>query len=57
MQEMRNAPLILLIFMGMQFVSLGLLGEMQAGTCHESRHKPIYTIRKVLGRRRLDGDR
>ncbi len=41
---------VLLIFMGMQFISLGLLGELQARTYHESQNKPIYTVRKVLGR-------
>ncbi|NIA05566.1 MAG: glycosyltransferase [Proteobacteria bacterium] len=53
-----NRPLlllaVLLIFMGMQFISLGLLGELQARTYHESQNKPIYTVRKVLGRDRLD---
>ncbi len=53
-----NRPLlllaVLLIFMGMQFISLGLLGEMQARTYHESQNKPIYTVRKVLGRSRID---
>jgi hypothetical protein len=47
-----NRPLfllaILLIFMGLQFISLGLLGEMQARTYHESQGKPIYAIRKVI---------
>lgn len=48
-----NRPLlllaVLLIFMGMQFVSMGLLGELQARTYHESQGKPVYTVRKVLG--------
>ena len=52
-----NRPLlllaVLLIFMGMQFISMGLLGELQARTYHEAQNKPIYTVRKVLGR---DGD-
>jgi hypothetical protein len=34
--------------MGLQFISLGLLGEMQARTYHESQGKPIYAIRKVI---------
>ncbi|GBE12708.1 undecaprenyl-phosphate 4-deoxy-4-formamido-L-arabinose transferase [bacterium BMS3Bbin14] len=59
--SLANRPLlllaVLLIFMGMQFISLGLLGELQARTYHESQNKPIYTVRKVLGRGRLDGDR
>lgn len=53
-----NRPLlllaVLLIFMGMQFISLGLLGELQARTYHESQNKPIYTVRKVLGHNRFD---
>jgi glycosyltransferase involved in cell wall biosynthesis len=40
---------ILLVLAGMQFVTLGLLAEMQVRTYHESQKKPIYTIRKVLG--------
>ncbi len=47
-----NRPLlllaVLLIFMGMQFISMGLLGELQARTYHESQEKPIYVVRKVL---------
>jgi glycosyltransferase involved in cell wall biosynthesis len=42
---------VLLIFMGMQFISMGLLGEMQARTYFEAQSKPIYTVRKVLGKR------
>ena len=39
---------ILLIFAGMQFLSLGLLAELQARTYHESRDKPIYAVREIL---------
>ena len=49
-----NRPLlllaVLLIFMGMQFISMGLLGELQARIYHEAQDKPIYTVRRVLGR-------
>ena len=49
---MANRPLlllaILLIFMGLQFITLGLLGELQARTYHEAQNKPIYVIRKIL---------
>ena len=38
---------ILLIFTGVQLVTLGLLAEMQARTYHESQNKPIYVIREV----------
>ena len=40
---------ILLVFTGVQLVTLGLLAEMQARTYHESQNKPVYTIRQVLG--------
>jgi glycosyltransferase involved in cell wall biosynthesis len=46
-----NRPLllfgILLIFTGVQLVTLGLLAELQARTYHESQNKPIYVIREV----------
>ena len=55
---MGNRPLlllaVLLIFMGIQFVSIGLLGELQARTYHESQGKPVYTVRKVLGSKKTD---
>jgi glycosyltransferase involved in cell wall biosynthesis len=38
---------ILLIFTGVQLVTLGLLAEMQARTYHESQGKPGYVIREV----------
>jgi len=51
--SLANRPLlllaVLLIFMGMQFISMGLLGELQARTYFETQNKPIYTVRKVLG--------
>ena len=40
---------ILLMFAGMQFLTLGLLAELQARTYHESQGKPVYVVRKVLG--------
>ena len=39
---------ILLVFTGVQLVTLGLLAEMQARTYHESQKKPTYVIREVL---------
>ena len=39
---------ILLIFMGLQFVTLGLLAELQSRTYHEAQNKPIYVIRQIL---------
>ncbi|WP_339138002.1 MAG: glycosyltransferase family 2 protein [Candidatus Electrothrix sp. GW3-4] len=50
---MANRPLlllaILLILMGMQFIYMGLLGELQVRTYHESQKKPIYVVRSVFG--------
>ena len=39
---------ILLVFTGVQLVTLGLLAELQARTYHESQDKPTYVIREVL---------
>jgi glycosyltransferase involved in cell wall biosynthesis len=39
---------ILLVVVGFQFVSIGLLGEMVVRTYHESQHKPIYRVRQVV---------
>ena len=39
---------ILLIFAGIQLVTLGLLAELQARTYHESQGKPIYAVRERL---------
>jgi len=52
-QSIGNRPLlllgILLIFTGVQLVSLGLLAELQARTYHESQNKPTYAIREIRG--------
>jgi len=39
---------ILMVVVGVQFVSLGLLGEMLVRTYHESQRKPIYRVREVM---------
>jgi glycosyltransferase involved in cell wall biosynthesis len=39
---------VLLILVGFQFVSIGLLGEMLVRTYHESQRKPVYIVREVL---------
>jgi glycosyltransferase involved in cell wall biosynthesis len=39
---------ILLIFTGVQLVTIGLLAEMQARTYHESQDKPTYALREIL---------
>jgi hypothetical protein len=50
--EIGNRPLlllaVLLIFIGIQFVTMGLLGEMLARTYHESQDRPVYVIGEVL---------
>jgi glycosyltransferase involved in cell wall biosynthesis len=38
---------VLLIFTGVQLLTLGLLAELQARTYHESQDKPIYVIREI----------
>ncbi len=40
---------ILLVMIGVQFITMGLLAEMIARTYHESQNKPIYTVREELG--------
>ena len=51
-QSIANRPLlllgVLLIFTGVQLVTIGLLAELQSRTYHESQDKPIYVIRDVL---------
>jgi glycosyltransferase involved in cell wall biosynthesis len=39
---------ILLIFLGVQFVTLGLIAELQTRTYHESQDKPTYVIREIV---------
>jgi glycosyltransferase involved in cell wall biosynthesis len=38
---------ILLAVVGVQFVSIGLLGEMLVRTYHESQRKPVYRVREL----------
>ncbi len=45
---------ILMVFTGVQLVTLGLLAELQARTYHESQGKPVYVIRQVLETPRPD---
>jgi hypothetical protein len=50
-QSIGNRPLllfgILLVFTGVQLVTLGLLAELQARTYHESQNKATYVIREI----------
>ena len=49
---MGNRPIlqlaILLIFIGLQFISIGLIAELQSRTYHETQQKSIYSIKKIL---------
>ncbi len=41
---------VLLVFIGLQFITVGLVAEMITRTYHESQDKPIYNIRNIFGR-------
>jgi glycosyltransferase involved in cell wall biosynthesis len=43
---------ILLIFIGFQFITMGLLGEMLARTYHESQNRPVFVVGEILDGRR-----
>jgi hypothetical protein len=47
---------VMLVFTGVQFLTIGLLAEMQARTYHESQSKATYVIRELLDAQR-DEDR
>jgi len=40
---------MLLVMVGVQLITMGLLGEMMSRTYHESQNKPIYSVREELG--------
>jgi len=40
---------VLMIFMGIQFITSGLLAELIVRTYHESQQKPIYYVRRIIG--------
>ena len=42
---------ILLTLLGFQFITVGLLAELQTRTYHESQDKPIYVVRHTYGDR------
>ncbi|HEY6000677.1 MAG TPA: glycosyltransferase family 2 protein [bacterium] len=48
-----NRPLlflaILLVIVGVQFITMGLLAELQTRIYHESQKRPTYTVRETLG--------
>ena len=47
-----NRPLILLavllLFLGVQFITMGLLGEIVVRTYYEVQNKPIYVVKEVI---------
>jgi len=51
-----NRPLlllaVLLIFIGFQFITMGLLGEMLARTYHESQGRPVFVVGEILDERK-----
>ena len=38
----------MLILFGIQFISMGLMAELQTRTYHEAQGKPIYTVREIV---------
>jgi len=56
----QHGPLMLLsialLVSGIQFISMGLLGEIMARTYYESQNKPIYALREVKSHRKEMGD-
>jgi glycosyltransferase involved in cell wall biosynthesis len=56
----QHGPLLLLsialLVSGIQFISMGLLGELMARTYYESQNKPIYALREVKSHRKEMGD-
>jgi glycosyltransferase involved in cell wall biosynthesis len=55
-----HGPLMLLavalFISGVQFISMGLLGEIISRTYYESQNKPIYALREVKSHRKEMGD-
>ncbi|MFH1033865.1 MAG: glycosyltransferase family 2 protein [Pseudomonadota bacterium] len=41
---------VLLLFIGVQLISIGLVGELQVRTYYETQQKPTYIVRQVLNR-------
>ncbi|MBK6767765.1 MAG: glycosyltransferase family 2 protein [Ardenticatenales bacterium] len=51
-QNIGDRPLlllaVLLVILGVNFLSMGFLGELVVRSYHEAQDKPIYTVRRVL---------
>jgi hypothetical protein len=43
---------VLLLVIGVQFVTMGLLGEIVVRVYHEAQNKPIYFVREMIGGQR-----
>jgi len=56
-----HGPLLLLgtalVIGGIQFMAIGLIGELLTRTYYESQDKPIYTVRELRGRRAVPAGR
>lgn len=54
-ENIGNRPMlllsVLLVVIGVQLVTMGLLGEMIIRTYHESQNKPIYIVREIASSR------
>ena len=52
-QSLSDRPLlllaVLLVMVGVQLITMGLLSELVIRTYHESQDKPIYAIRSICG--------
>ena len=52
--SLSNRPLlwlaVLLIVIGVQFISMGLMAELVTRTYHETQNKPIYAVREIFKR-------
>jgi hypothetical protein len=45
---------VLLVVIGVQLITMGLLGEMVIRTYYESQAKPIYHVRQTVSHRTRD---
>lgn len=57
--SMNRNPLLMLtaflLFIGVQFIALGLLGELNARTYYEAQGKPIFVVRETLNMENREG--
>jgi dolichol-phosphate mannosyltransferase len=51
-QDIADRPLLLLaallVILGVQFISIGLIGELVTRTYYETQRKPIYVVREEI---------